>query len=232
MGRKGPERLDGRRERSRRTRARIIDAAASLFIERGYVATTIEEVADRAGVAVQTVYYVFSTKTNLLSAVLDSSIGGDAEAVPIVEQEWVDSLRATAETTAAVRALIAASATILSRTTEIYEVVRRAAADPVVARLLDDTRRRRRQDQRHLIDVLAHSGHLDAGVDVGLAADALYAVVNEEVFQLLTRDCGWDTEQFVAWATSVMVHELMDTSGSTRSTPTARPKPRRRTASR
>jgi hypothetical protein len=76
----------------------------------------------------------------------DSSIGGDAEVVPIVEQEWVDSLRSAHDTTDAVRRLIAASAAILSRTTEIYEVVRRAAADPVVARLLDDTRRRRRQD--------------------------------------------------------------------------------------
>ena len=66
-----PHEPDGRRQRSLRTRARIVDAAARLFVDDGYVATTIEAVADAAGVAVQTVYYVFGTKRNLLAAVLD-----------------------------------------------------------------------------------------------------------------------------------------------------------------
>ena len=91
----GPTEADGRRVRSRRTRARVVDAAARLFVDHGYVATTIEAVADRAGVAVQTVYYVFGTKRNLLAAVLDASIAGDVETTPVLDRRWVDELAPT-----------------------------------------------------------------------------------------------------------------------------------------
>jgi AcrR family transcriptional regulator len=206
----GDRKLDGRRERSRRTRRRIIEAAAELFVDRGYVATTIEDIAAGAGVAVQTVYYVFGTKTNLLAAVLDVSIGGDVEPVSVLERDWVESLRAETDATAAVHCLVDATTAILARTAPIYEVVGRAAADPDVTTLLDDTRRRRREDQRRLIEILRRSGHLHPDVDSRAAADVVYAVMNEDVFQLLTRDCGWSVDRFRMWAVRFMVHQLID----------------------
>src|SRR5215211_9547189 len=143
---------DGRRERSRVTRARVVDAAGRLFVEHGYVATTIEDVAERAGVAVQTVYYVFGTKPKLLSAVLDASIAGDVEPVPLLERPWVGALREQHDVGSAMERLVDDSVTILRRTSPLYEVVRRAAADPEVNQLLQETRRRRRADQRALIE--------------------------------------------------------------------------------
>jgi hypothetical protein len=77
-----------------------------------------------------------------------------------------------------------------------------------------------------LIDVLAQSGQVSADLNRRRAADALYAVVNEEVFQLLTRDCGWDTEQFATWATAVMLHQLLDDGGALATT--LRPRPNKR----
>src|SRR5688500_3804430 len=103
------KKLDGRRERSRQTRRRIVDAATHLFVARGYVASTIEDVAAEAGVAVQTVYYVFGTKPLLLSAVLDASIAGDVEPVPILERSWIESLRTERDATKAVRTLVDAT---------------------------------------------------------------------------------------------------------------------------
>ena len=202
--------FDGRRERSRRTRARIVEAAAIQFVNRGFVATTIEDIADHAGVAVQTVYYIFGTKTKVLAAVLDVTIGGDVEPVPVLQRAWVESLRAEPDATAAVQRLIEVTAAILARTAPIYEVVRRAAADPDVATLLDETRRRRRHDQRDLVEMLWQAGHLRPGLDPGTAADIVYAVMNEDVFQALTQDCGWSGDQFRAWATEFMGHQLLD----------------------
>src|SRR5690349_22484054 len=128
--------VDGRRQRSRRTRARIVDAATRLFVDDGYLATTIEAIAERAGVAVQTVYYVFGTKRNLLAAVLDASVAGDVEPVPVLERDWVEALRAEGDATSAVERLVEAMVAIVARTMAIYEVVRRAAADPDVSALL------------------------------------------------------------------------------------------------
>jgi AcrR family transcriptional regulator len=200
---------DGRRQRSRVTRVRVIDAAAALFLEHGYVAATIEDVAERAGVAVQTVYYVFGTKPKLLSAVLDASIAGDVEPVPVLERPWVGGLREQHDVGSAMERLVDDSVTILSRTSPLYEVVRRAAADPEVNQLLQETRRRRRADQRALIEILSSARRLRPDLDVDTAADVFYGLINEEVFQLFVRDCGWDVERLKRWATSLMMQQLI-----------------------
>jgi AcrR family transcriptional regulator len=204
-----PVEPDGRRQRSGRTRARVIEAATRLFVTRGYVATTIEAVAEHAGVAVPTVYYAFGTKRNLLAAVLDVRVAGDGEPLAVLERSWFDALSAEPDAGVAVAHMVDATVAILARTSPIYEVVRRAAADPDVAALLDDNRQRRRADQRHLIEVVAAAGHLRPDLHVDAAADITYGLLNEEVFQLLTTDCAWSVERFGAWATELMLQQLV-----------------------
>lgn len=205
----GPNEPDRRRERSNRTRARIVDAATRLLVEHGYVATTIEAVAEAAGVAVQTVYYVFGTKPHLLAAVLDAQIAGDVQPIPVLERPWIDALAAAPNGATAVELLIDGATAIVARSSPVYEVVRRASADPEVGALLDRNRSSRRVDQRRLIDLLARSGHLRADVSMETAADVFYAVMNEEVFQLLVADCGWDIARFRRWSTEVMTQQLV-----------------------
>ena len=204
-----PQSPDGRRRRSMRTRARIVEAATQLFVEHGYLATTIESIADAGGVAVQTVYYIFGTKRNVLSAVLDATIAGDAEPVPVLAQTWIERFTAAPDAAAAVDVLVEGVVAILVRTTPVYEVVRRAAADPEVGALLDTTCSNRRADQRRLVELLSEAGHLRADLDVDHAADAFYALVNEQVFQLLVVDCGWDVERFGTWLTALLSDQLV-----------------------
>jgi AcrR family transcriptional regulator len=199
---------DRRRERSRRTRARVVEAATALFVEHGYLGTTIEAVAERAGVAVQTVYYVFGTKRALLAAVLDASIAGDAEPVAVLDRPWFDALATAPDAATAVERMVTAGVEIIARAAPVHEVVRRAATDAEVGALLDRNRAGRRSDQRRLVEVLAGAGHLRAGLDVDTAADVTYALLNEEVFQLLTVDCGWSLDRFRQWAIDLMVQQL------------------------
>ena len=60
-----------------------------------------------------------------------------------------------------------------------------------------------------LIEILAGAGHLRTATGVDTAADVLYAVINEEVFELLTADCNWDVDRFRRWATSLMLQQLV-----------------------
>jgi len=204
-----PTKIDGRRQRSARTRARIVEAAASLLLDRGYVSTTIEAVAEQAGVAVQTVYYVFNTKPNLLAAVLDVTIAGDPEPVATLQRPWVDALRHETDPTRAVGCLVEGSVAIIARTSPIYDVLRQAAADPEVNVLLDNIKRGRRHDQRQLVEILSQSGHLHRDTDLDIAADIVYALINEEVFRLLTGDCGWSLDQFTRWARALLLQQLL-----------------------
>ncbi|MCW2915724.1 MAG: transcriptional regulator, TetR family [Actinomycetia bacterium] len=93
------KRPDKRAERSRRTREKVVEAARELFVAQGYGATSLQEVADRAGVAVQTIYFVFRNKRTLFKEVVDTSIAGDTEPVATMDREWFRA--ACAEPTAA-----------------------------------------------------------------------------------------------------------------------------------
>lgn len=201
--------VDGRQLRGARSRARVLAAADGLLVDLGYRATTIEAVAAAAGVAPQTVYSAFGTKAGLLRAVLDARIAGDDEPEPVVGRAWFDAV-AGPSTAAAVEALARASTAILARAAPVYDVVRSAAAEPEVAALLEANRRARRQDQRALAEALGAAGHLGPAVDVATAADVLYGVVHEEVFLLLTRDCGWTTERFAGWLAATLAAQLTD----------------------
>ncbi|MFB4197564.1 TetR/AcrR family transcriptional regulator [Streptomyces carpaticus] len=56
------------------TRQRLYDAAVTLIAEQGFSATTVEEIAERAGVAKGTVYYNFAGKTELFEEVLRDGV--------------------------------------------------------------------------------------------------------------------------------------------------------------
>src|SRR3954464_9295722 len=78
--------------RTRFARRAVVDAARTLFLERGYVATTIEAISERADVPTATVYRLFSSKLGILKALLDVSIAGDDEAVPVARRPQVSEL--------------------------------------------------------------------------------------------------------------------------------------------
>jgi AcrR family transcriptional regulator len=200
---------DGRRRRSDQTRARIVRAARERFVELGFVATTIESIAVHAEVATQTVYYLFGTKRNVLAAVLDTSIVGDDHPTPVAGRSWLEELREERDPPAAIERLATECTAILRRVAPVYDVVRGAAADPEVAELLDQNRAGRRADQRMLVEILVTNGHLRADLDLDTAADAVYGLISEDVYLLLTRDCGWDDARFQHWITDLLAQQLL-----------------------
>ena len=198
---------DGRRRRAARSRQRIVRAATARFVADGYAATTIGAIAREAGVSTQTVYYDFGTKRNVLQAVLDAAIAGDDATVAVRDKAWVDELGRQTDPVAAVEQLVAASVAIVARVAPVYDVLCHAAGEPDIAALFRANRAARRRDQRALVESLA--GHLRPGLDVDTAADAVYALVNEEVYLLLVDDCGWDLARFQAWLAAAVRHQLL-----------------------
>lgn len=215
----GTAHIDGRRERSRRTAAKVVGAARQRFLEAGYVETTIESVASLAGVAVQTVYYVFGTKPRLLTAVLDATIAGDDRPIALMERGWEDAINSAPDADTAVRRVAALGVEVLARVAPIIGVVRRAASIPEVAEIYDETRGRRRVDQRRIAELLQGAGHLRRGLRVDAAADAIYALMSEEVFGLLVGDCGWSAKRFESWFADALVSQLVTPVATTERPP-------------
>jgi AcrR family transcriptional regulator len=203
----GDRTVDGRRARSLRTSARVLAASRDLFLEHGYARTSIEAIAAAAGVSAQTVYNQFGTKCDLLAAVLDRAIAGDASEAAVMERPWfvVDDGEDIA---GAIVRFAAAGTAILARVAPIYDVMRSASALPEVRRLLAYNRRRRRADQRQLVRHLISTGQLDPELDSDHVADVIYALVNEDVYLLLTVDCRWSRRRYTTWLAETLLEQL------------------------
>src|SRR6266496_4226329 len=155
-----------RRPKAQATRRRILDAARGLFVERGYVATTIEAIASQAGVAVPTVYLAFGTKRALLVELLDIAAVGDDEPVAVLERPWVDQLRHDPDPQGQLRRWVHGSRHILARVAALWEVARNAAgADPDIAAEVRRYKTLTMQAQRYFVTVLATNGGLLDGLD-------------------------------------------------------------------
>src|SRR5918996_4518163 len=81
-----------RRAHAAETRRAILDAARRLFEEGGYASTPVPSIAAEAKVALKTVYLAFETKAGLLRAVWDARLGGEEEAIPVLERRWMREL--------------------------------------------------------------------------------------------------------------------------------------------
>src|SRR6266567_6530357 len=78
-----------RREAAVRTRGAILKAAQALFGERGYAATPMAAIAERAGVAVDTVYASVGRKPEVARLLIESAISGSSQAVAAEERDYV-----------------------------------------------------------------------------------------------------------------------------------------------
>src|SRR3954467_6344469 len=120
--------------RARDTRRRIVDAAAALFVAEGYGATTLEQIAARAGVAVQTVYFHFGNKRTVLKEAVDIAAVGDDEPVALLDRDWLDPARAAPAQRRTLEIWVRNGRAIYDRIGPIMRVVRDAAAtDPEMA---------------------------------------------------------------------------------------------------
>src|SRR5688500_2987543 len=88
---KPPRAYDSTRrlQQARQTRLAILDVAQRHFLDTGFAKTTMAAIADEAGVSVETVYKSFGNKAGLVKAVVDVSIVGDDEPVPMMQREFV-----------------------------------------------------------------------------------------------------------------------------------------------
>lgn len=189
-----------RRARALRTRRSILDAACAEFIERGYHGATIASIAARAGVAAQTIYFVFHTKADLVSAVIDDRVlGPDSPQDPQASAWWV-AMTAAPTATAVLDAFVRGTAPLLDRAAPVSEVVRAAAAtDDEVRAIHAKHDELQRAGYRRVIEIAAERGPLGHGLTVKTATDVLLTLCGDSLWVQLTADRGWTTEQVVDW---------------------------------
>jgi AcrR family transcriptional regulator len=166
------------------TRADVLAAAVECFSESGWSGTTLNAVAERAGVAVETVYNGFGTKKQLLREAMDVAVVGDAEPIPLVDRpEWAAMQRGNrAERVAKGLAL---NADIQARSARVWNAVLEAArTDADIAAFRDEGEGRRAHDLKLGLELVLRKP-IDAPV-----FDVLFALLGPETYLVLTERRG------------------------------------------
>ena len=196
--------------RTRLARAAVVDAARTLFLERGYGATTIDAISALSDVPPATVYRLFSSKRGILKALLDVSIAGNDEAISMADRPLVRSLLADPDPRNMVAGFVGVAAQVNVRTAAIYRIlVSAAASDPDAAMLLDELTRQRQQGQGRVARALARARALRPTLRERDAGDIIHALVSPEVYGLLVVDRGWPPERYETWLTETLVDQLL-----------------------
>jgi AcrR family transcriptional regulator len=187
----------------------IVQTAAQLFLERGYHATSIAQIAAEAGVAVQTIYNSIGSKREVLSRVLDYAAAGPRAPAPVAQ-----FMRAQAEREADPRRIIEQLVEFwrgaLPRTAPVFRVIREAASiDLEVAALERDRARQRLGNYETAAKLLADRDGLRDGLTLDQAAAAIFAIGHPDTYRTLVLDGDWDDLRWARWAQTTLEGSLL-----------------------
>jgi AcrR family transcriptional regulator len=184
-----------RRQAAARTRRAILDAALELFAAQGYAATPMTAIAQRAGVALDTVYASVGRKPELARLLVETAISGGTQAIPAEERDYVQAIRTAEDAEVKIAIYASAMRGIAGRLAPVLSIIQQAApAEPELAELWRQIADRRAANMRRFAADLALVAPLR--VDPADAADIIWATNAPELYQLLVGQRGWSPERY------------------------------------
>lgn len=196
-----------RTQQAAQTRAAIVDAASDLFIDDGYARTTIKAIAERAGVAPDTVYAAFGTKVRVLTAVIDARLAPPG-VENVMDRPEALAVRDEPDQRAQIRRFARDIASLSTRVRPIYEVLRTTSAvEPEVGAVFREMEAHRLTNMGRLGSWLAERGRLR--VDHERAADITWVLASPDVARMLCDVQGWSEEEHAEWLESALTAALL-----------------------
>jgi TetR/AcrR family transcriptional regulator, regulator of autoinduction and epiphytic fitness len=199
-----------RARQARETRRRIVGAAAELFVRDGYAATSIAAIAAEAGVAVPTVYASLRNKAGILRAVVQLTVRGDDEAVPLEQRAAWRELEAEEDPRRRLARFASLHREVCDREAAVFAQLDAAAgADPEATGMLAEHDRMRYSTQRRLARGLHRRRELKPGMSAREAADVIWTLASERTYLALVRDRGWQPGHYERWVAEQLVAALL-----------------------
>ncbi|MEO8696394.1 MAG: helix-turn-helix domain-containing protein [Acidimicrobiales bacterium] len=184
-----------------------LDTARAFFLENGFAATTVESIAQAAGVSAATIYKTYGGKAGLVRALCQSALEG-AGAVPAEQRS--NALRSGDDPRQVIENWGRLVAEVSSRISPLLLLLRSAAdADPEAAGLyeeFDEARVARMTDNARY---LARAGHLRVGVTMRDARDILWLSASPELYDLLVTRRQWSIAKYSRFVTDTLTKALL-----------------------
>jgi AcrR family transcriptional regulator len=198
-----PYRSRVRAEQSAQTRQRIAAAAQELFLQDGFAGTTVARIAERAGVAVPTVYAAFGSKGAIVRALLaqmEHSVDGAA---------WQERIAGEPDPHLKLAAFAQWTTVLLSSSKAVIRAAQGASGDPAINELRAEGDRVRRESLRAVIASLAQAGALVAGLSEDRALDRAWMLTGVELYLGATEGCNWSDQEYQRWLTALLQDQLV-----------------------
>jgi AcrR family transcriptional regulator len=187
----------------------MLESARVLFVDQRYAATTMEQIAGAAGVAVQTVYYTFRTKGRLLCEVVEFAGAEEDEPFPVAQRPWMLESLSSPSAQRALALAVENGADIYERAAPLWPAMSAAAAtDPEVERFWRGVATLRRAGQGRLVARLAELGALRDGLHPDRATDLVVVLFGHDVYRGLA-EAGWTPSDYKAWLFTTLVQQLL-----------------------
>lgn len=187
---------ESRKERAARTRRRMIEAAHARFVSSGYGGTTMADIADEAGVAVQTLYFTFHTKNELLGEVFEHAVFGPDE-LPPQRQAWYRVALAAPSIDDALATWCNGVAAIVARVAPLRPVFD-GAADDDVAELWQRGEQLRLEGYTEFFAAIAERFPVRPGAQLATVVDTALVVIGPQGHRGFVEDRGWTVEHWAS----------------------------------
>jgi AcrR family transcriptional regulator len=206
-----PYRSDLRDRQASATRDAVLTAARALFLEHGYGATTVEQIAERAGVSKPTVFAAVGNKQALITALRTLALRGDEEPATVSEREPWRRVLLEPDPYRAVELEAEHLADLWARWAELKEVLRGAASggEPALRDLWARGEEQRLVAARRFVDALATKGPLRPGLDRAAATDLAWLYTAPENYHALVKGRRWSTARYQRWLVETLTHALL-----------------------
>ena len=195
-----PYRSTLREEQARGTRRRIVAAGHDLFVEQGYVPTTIDAIAARAGVSRKTVFTSVGGKAGVLKLAWDWALAGDDEPVPMADRPDVKRMLEEPDPARLIEQWTRQNGTIACRLAPLFDVLTVAAdGDPEAAALQANAEANRSEAARWFVTRLAELGGLREDLPVDRAAAIAELLMDPIPARRLVLERGWTVDEYVGY---------------------------------
>lgn len=197
-----------RDEQAARTRGRILDAAAELFLDQGYARTTVQGVADRAGVSRDTVHAVFGSKQQLLTALIDARLVPDGSVANVTERADAQAVKDEPDQRRQIELYAEFITGISPRLRPVFEVLRTASAvEPEMASVFREMDGYRLKNMHTYAKWIAARGPLR--VSTKRAGEIMWSLSSPDVARMLCDDLGWSRREHARWLADTLTRTLL-----------------------
>jgi AcrR family transcriptional regulator len=197
-----------REEQAARTRTRILDAAAELFLERGYARTTMKDIAVQADVARDTVHAIFGSKARVLTALIDHRLVPDGSVTNVTQLPEALAIKAEVDQRKQIELFAKFIAGISTELRPVFEILRTASAvEPEMAKVFEEMDQFRMNNMQTYASWIAARGPLR--VSTRQAGEIIWALASLDVARMLCDELGWTESQHARWLSDTLIRTLL-----------------------